>query len=118
LLNIAHETRQRLANQFLGDMGNGIGMIDLVLHIVTRSGGSELEGGRVLLGMELQALYLFGALIQSKVTRSAPSASSIKLANNDSYGIPVTSNSVTTDHYKTTHIGTYENIGANPIGVT
>ena len=62
LLDVADKLGQRLANGVFGDVGGGKGLVDLVLHIIARRGGAQLQRGFILLGMGLQRLYLLGTL--------------------------------------------------------
>lgn len=64
----------------------------------TAKSGTDYKKTKVTL-LDGQAVYLFGALIQSQATKNAPTAPDT-LVSNVSYG-----------NYKTTHIGTYERIG-------
>ena len=60
LHDFAHKAGQGLVNQGAGDMGSGIGGVDGMLQVVTRRGGSQLEGGHILLHARLQAVDAFG----------------------------------------------------------
>ena len=66
LLDIAHELRERLLDELTGDVSGRISGIDLMLEVEAGCGGSELQGGGVLLGMELQTLDLLGGLTRTK----------------------------------------------------
>lgn len=64
----------------------------------TAKSGTNYKKTKVTL-LDGQAVYLFGALIQSQATKNEPTAPDT-LVSSVSYG-----------NYKTTHIGTYERIG-------
>ena len=39
-----------------------IGLVHLMLHVIARRGGSQLQGGRIFLAMQLQPFDLLGSL--------------------------------------------------------
>ena len=51
-------------------MAGGIGLIDLVLHIIAGGGGAQLQGGRIFLGVLLQPFNLFGGFPRTEDERT------------------------------------------------
>ena len=66
LLDVTHETGKYLTNQRFGNVLSRIGSVHLVLHVVTGRGGSQLQGGGVLLVVQLQAFYFLGLLARTE----------------------------------------------------
>lgn len=56
------ELLQHIPNALLRDVVHGIGLVHLVLHVVTRRRGAELQRGRIFLRVLLQLLYLLRTL--------------------------------------------------------
>ena len=66
LLDVADETGEHLLDAFAGDVRGGEGLLHLMLHVVAGGGGSQLQGGGIFLGVQLQALYLLGLLARAE----------------------------------------------------
>ena len=61
LLDVANEPAEGLKNQLPRNVLRGIGLVDLMLHIVAVRRGTELQRGGVLFGMALQRFDLLRA---------------------------------------------------------
>ena len=71
LHDVALEGVQHLAQQGLGDVLGGEGVVDGMLKVVARRGGAELQGGLVGFDAGLQLLYLLGGAARAEQHEAA-----------------------------------------------
>ena len=66
LLDLANEIGEHAEDEVAGDVARGIGHVDGVLTVERRRGSTQLQGGGVLLVVQLQGLYLLRGLARAE----------------------------------------------------